>query len=428
MPLAVVTASCRVAEADDGLPPVRIEGYSRTGELLRHRYHLTMSSRLSLVVVSSALVLAALPLFMVGGLAVQIRAELGLTEAALGAAVTAGFVVGALSAPLGGRIADRIGPRTAVYVGGTLSTLSLVGLGVMVDSWAGMALFLSLAGLAVAVTDPGLAILVKESVTEDAHGLAFGLKEASIPAATLLAGAAVPAVALTVGWRWAFAVGLVPLFVVVSLLRKVTLRRSDVSRNPNSNQSTEGSPSRAPTRAIALTAIAAALGTTAASGVGVFLTESAVAMGMSPGAAGVLLAVGSVAGIVTRVGTGLTADRWGGVQFRLIAGMLAVGGVAIALGGSGNNLLLVLGTIGAFTGGWGWTGLYFLSLVKSSPSNPGAVAGIGTAGLGVGNAAGPVLFGLTAQTVSFRAAWLVAGLIAGLASLVMLAARRQMTP
>ena len=386
-----------------------------------------MSTRLSLIVVSSALVLAALPLFMVGGLAVQIRAELGLTEAALGAAVTAGFVVGAISAPLGGRIADRIGPRTAVYVGGTLSALSLVGLGVMADGWAEMTLFLSLAGLAVAVTDPGLAILVKESVSEGVHGLAFGLKEASIPAATLMAGAAVPAIALTVGWRWAFAVGVIPLLVVVALLRKVTLRRSEVSSNPESNQSIEGTPTKAPTRAIALTAIAAALGTTAASGVGVFLTESAVAMGISPGVAGVLLAVGSVAGIVTRVGTGLTADRWGGVQFRLIAAMLAVGAVTIALGGSGNNLLLVLGTIGAFAGGWGWTGLYFLSLVKSSPSSPGAVAGIGTAGLGVGNAAGPILFGLTAQTVSFRAAWLVAGAIAGLASLLMLAARRQMT-
>ncbi len=108
--------------------------------------------------------------------------------------------------------------------------------------------------------------------------------------------------------------------------------------------------------------------------------------------------------------------------------MLAVGAVAIALGGSGNGLLLVLGTIGAFAGGWGWTGLYFLSLVKSSPSNPGAVAGIGTAGLGVGNAAGPVLFGLTAQTISFRAAWVAAGAIAGLASILMLAAKRQMTP
>jgi MFS family permease len=67
-----------------------------------------------MVVVSSSLVLAALPLFMVGGLAVQVKADLGLTEAALGAAVTIGFVVGALSAPIGGRLADRIGPKTSV--------------------------------------------------------------------------------------------------------------------------------------------------------------------------------------------------------------------------------------------------------------------------------------------------------------------------
>lgn len=364
---------------------------------------------------------------MVGGLAVQIRAELGLTEAALGAAVTTGFIVGALSAPFGGRFADRIGPRTAIYIGGSLSAISLVGLGLFVDGWVEMAAFLSLAGLAIAVTDPGLAILVNVSVAEDIHGLAFGLKEASIPAATLVAGAAVPAIALTVGWRWAFAVGLLPLLVVILLLRRGTKQSPDRSESRHADQH-GGEPGRAPSRAIALTAVAAALGTTAASGVGVFLTESAVAMGMSPGAAGVLLATGGVAGIITRVSTGVRADRTGGTQFRLIAGMLAVGAVAIALGGSGNGLLLVLGTIGAFAGGWGWTGLYFLSLVKSSPSNPGAVAGIGTAGLGVGNAAGPVLFGLTAQTISFRAAWVAAGAVAGLASILMLAARRQMTP
>ena len=33
-------------------------------------------------------------------------------------------------------------------------------------------------------------------------GLSFGLKQAAIPLATLLSGAAVPAVALTIGWRW----------------------------------------------------------------------------------------------------------------------------------------------------------------------------------------------------------------------------------
>ena len=36
------------------------------------------------------------------------------------------------------------------------------------------------------------------------QGLSFGVKQAAIPVSTLLAGAAVPVVALTVGWRWAF--------------------------------------------------------------------------------------------------------------------------------------------------------------------------------------------------------------------------------
>lgn len=176
---------------------------------------------------------------------------------------------------------------------------------------------------------------------------------------------------------------------------------------------------------IILTATAAALGTAAASGVGVFVTESGVAMGLSPASAGILLAVGSLAGIITRIGTGVTADRIGGSQFRLIAVMLTIGAATIALGGTGNNALLVVGTIGAFTGGWGWTGIYFLSLVRASPATPGAVSGIGTAGLGVGNAAGPLLFGVIAQSVSFGAAWLSAAVAAGLAAILMEVARRR---
>ena len=38
-------------------------------------------------------------------------------------------------------------------------------------------------------------------------GLSFGIKQAAIPIATLLAGVAVPTVALTVGWRWAYLIG-----------------------------------------------------------------------------------------------------------------------------------------------------------------------------------------------------------------------------
>jgi len=312
----------------------------------------------------------------------------------------------------------------SVYLGCSLCTVVLAGLGLVVDDWGTLVTFLCLGGGAVALTDPGLAILVSRSIPMRRQGLAFGIKEASIPVATLVAGLAVPTIALTVGWRWAFAFGVVPLAAVVLLLPRVA---TGALPEPATPGEIGASQSRVPPRgnALMLAALAAALGTTAASGVGIFLTDSAVAMGMTPGNAGLLLAAGSVAGIVTRVGTGAYADRTGGPQFTLIAAMLAVGALTMALGGIGNTILLVLATIGAFSAGWAWTGIYFLSLVRSYPSRPGAVAGIGTAGLGVGNAAGPILFGLVAGSMSFGAAWFGAALAGGLASALMALARRR---
>lgn len=375
-----------------------------------------------MIVISSALVLVALPFFMVGGLAVQIKDDLGLTEASLGAAVTIGFLSGALTAPFGGRIADHLGPRRAVYIGCVLATASLFSLGLLTTGWATLVAFLSVGGVGIALTDPGLAILVGETIPHRRQGLAFGIKEASIPAATLVAGLAVPTVALTVGWRWAFLIAVFPLGLVLGLLPR--LQTPIDVEDTSAQEPMESSASSPKRRALLLAAVAAALGTTAASGVGIFLTDSAVAMGMAPGNAGLLLAMGSVAGIVTRVAAGGLADRTGGPQFKLIATMLAVGAVTMSLGGTGKTALLILGTLGAFTGGWAWTGIYFLSLVKTFPDRPGAVAGIGTAGLGVGNAAGPVLFGLVAGTWSFGAAWVGAGMVAAMAAVLMASARR----
>lgn len=374
-----------------------------------------------MIVVASGLVLAALPLFMVGGLAVQIKEEFQLTEAALGAGVTIGFGVGALTAPFGGRLADRIGPKTSLYLGSTLSVAAMLGLGMLTTGWGSLVGFLCLAGAAVAIIDPALAILVDRAIPLARQGLAFGIKEASIPAATLAAGIAVPVIALTVGWRWAFAVGLIPWVVFM-----VLLPRLDAQPRANRPAEIDAEGVRitgSKRRALLLASAAAAMGTAAASGVGIFLTDSAVAMGLSPANAGILLAIGSVAGIIARVGTGVMADRTGGPQFKLIAIMLSIGAVTMALGGTGNNLLLVLGTIGAFTGGWAWTGIFFLSLVKTNPDRPGAVAGIGTAGLGVGNASGPLLFGVVAQSFGYGMAWLGAAMIAAVAAVLMALAR-----
>lgn len=353
---------------------------------------------LGLTAVAAALALAALPTFMVGGLAVQIRADIGLSETQLGAAVTLGFLVSALIGPAGGRLSDRLGARRSVLTGCLVSSLAMAGIGLSAEGFWSLALALMVAGAALALIDPGLAILITSVAPPGRQGLAFGIKEASIPAATLAAGIAVPAVALSHGWRWAFLVGLVPLVAVLAIVPQIRIDRN----RPGKAVEPVSTP---PRHGLLVVAGATAAASTAASGVSVFLTESAVAMGNSPETAGVLLAVGSIAGIASRMGAGAFADRHDGPQLSLIAVMLAVGAGCMAVVAIAGSALLVLGTVGAFAAGWGWSGILFLSLVRLTPATPGAAAGIGLAGLAIGNAVGPLAFGAVAQYSSFGLAW-----------------------
>ena len=388
----------------------------------RHATATSGQAAARLTTVSLGLVVAALPSFLVGGLAVQMRDDLGFSETALGAAVTAAFVAGAVAAPVVGPLTDRLGAKASVALGTTLSGISLVGIATIARSWATLVAFLVVAGVGIAFTDPGLAVLVTRAVPPQRHGFAFGLKEASIPIATLASGLAVPAIALTVGWRWAFGLGLLPLAALVALLARVRIARA---AHPDTAGSAGATPTGPPRRVVAVLAGAAALGSAAASGVAVFLTESGVAMGLSPAGAGYLLAAGSLAGVVTRLGTGLWADRRGGRQLGLMSWMLIGGGMCMGVGAIGTPATVVVGAVGAFAGGWGWSGLLFLSLVRSAPGAPGAVAGIGMAGLAIGNAVGPLGFGVVAQTWSFGVAWLTAAGASALGAVVVRTVRHR---
>ncbi len=390
------------------------------------------------ITVGIGLVVPALPAFMVGALGTQVRAELDLTESALGLIVAVLFVVSALAGPLTGRLADRLGDRFAVAAGTMLSFLALMGIGLAARRWSDLVLLMICGGIGVALVDPGLARMVAGRVPERLRGLVFGVKEASIPLATMVAGFAVPLVAVTVGWRWAVTVAVVPFVAVMALLfgRRSPRPRADgpaAVPAPGPGPAPDPAPALAhapdtPTTSrrsqalppgVVLLAVGAALGTAAATGVSVFLTQTAVVTGLTVGQGGVLLGVASIIGVVTRIGTGVLAGRRPSAELRLMPWMLAVGAVTMVLAATGTPLGLVVGSFGTFGGGWGWTALFFLALVRSAPARPGAVAGVGLSGLGVGNATGPIVFGLIAQTASFQAAWLFAALAATLAAVAM---------
>lgn len=412
----------------------------------------------AIVTVGTGLVLAALPVFLVGGLAVQIRRDLQFGGAALGAAVSGAFLFGAVTAPLVGRLVDRLGARIAILLGAACSVASASALALLADGWSSIALSLAVAGVGFSFMDPGLAVLVTRTVPRHRQGLAFGIKEAAVPGATLVAGLAIPAIVVTFGWRWAFALVALPAGALLVLLGGPSSRRDRrLDRQPRSTGmvgdresvaagrapdggrpvpastagSARGSPRTPPSPPRALLvaiAVSAALGSAAGSGISVFLTESATAIGLGESAAGLLLAGGSVAGIVARVGAGLRADRRPASHLGLMAAMLAIGAATMLVGAAGTVPTLVVGTVGAFAGGWGWSGLLFLSLVRLSPAAPAAATGIGLSGLAVGNAVGPLGFGVIAQEVSYAMAWVTAAALAAVAAVILVTVDRRPAP
>lgn len=369
---------------------------------------------------SLALVVAALPVFLLGAVSFAVRADLGFSETGLGLAITISFLVAAVAATRTGRLVDRLGARRALLLGSAISAVALL-LIATATGWPQLAAGMALAGLGIATSEPGIATSLSRLVPPGRQGLAFGVKEAAIPGATLLAGIAVPAIALTVGWRWAFAGGLllVPALWVAlpSALRTLRPASPRVAEAPGSADTGTGNGGSTGTdagtrRGLVVVAVGAGLGIAPVTAMGTFLVETTVAVGARPGVAGGLLVLGSVAGITGRVLVGWWSDRSGRPPLTTMVAMVTAGVLAMgllagsgALAGPAAMVCLVLGTLLGFGVGWAWTGLLFLSAVRAAPAAPGMATGIALSGLSVGGALGPLGFGLLVEATSYPTAW-----------------------
>src|SRR5215217_7337314 len=263
------------------------------------------SNRRPILLAVAVATVGVLPAFLTGGLAVQIRDELEFGSAALGLAVAAFFASSSLASAVMGRLVERIGAHRGMRLAALGSAASLLGVALLAASWAGLVACLVLGGLANAASHPATNLSLAREVPAGRQGLSFGVKQAAIPVATLLAGLAVPTIAVTLGWRWAFAGG-AALALAVALLvpagaPKSIVRQTRVTREKDAR-----------TGPLFLLALGIGLGSTAATPLGAFLVESSVAAGLRVETAGLLLAAGSAASIVVRVVFGRLADGMSG--------------------------------------------------------------------------------------------------------------------
>ena len=356
-----------------------------------------------------------LPGFLVGALALQIRADLDVSVAAVAFGVTVFFAAGAMGAGPGGRLAERVGALRAMRGCLLITAASLVAAAALAQSLLVLLVLLAVAGVSNAITQPAINLFMADEVPRERQGLAFGIKQSAIPLAVLASGLALPLVALPFGWRPTF-VG----FAAVALIIAAVVGRS--ARTFSAAQPRPRAPR--PTRALVVTAVGAALGSAGPNSLGAYLVASAVDVGIDEGAAGVLAAVGSGISLVTRVALGERADRRHDYGFAAVIALLVTGSLGFVLLASDSASLFVAGTVVAFAIGWGWPGLFNLAVVDHNRDAPAAATGVTQTGIYLGAAGGPALFGLVSTELGYSAAWVISGGLCLLAAVAFAYAQR----
>lgn len=380
----------------------------------RRRVDTSASSRAVLASVAWVTTACVLPSFLLGAMAVQMRRDLRFDELGVGTAFSTFFAAASLASAPSGRLAERIGPGRSLRIAAACTAVTCLTIAGLSRSLPTLLVPMVFAGVANALGQPAGNLLIARSLPRRRQGLSFAIKQSAIPAATLLAGLAVPTFALTLGWRWAY-VGAAVFACTAAFL--VPERAAGAEASPPPTRAGRDGPvvdapgEDVPLRIMVRLTVGISLGASAATMLGSFLVIAAVESGMSERRASLILVVGSVLGIVVRLTAGVLADRRDGRHLVVVAQMLGVGALTFLALATGSPVAYAVAGPLAFCTAWAWPGLFILAVVRSNPVRPGAATGIAQTGTSLGAVTGPILFGAVASTWSTQVAWLGSGLL-----------------
>ncbi|MEV3935453.1 MFS transporter [Glycomyces sp. NPDC049804] len=343
-------------------------------------------------------VAAVLPVFLFGGLAVQITGELGMGVSAIGWISGIYFAVTAATTVPSGRLVDRFGALVTARTAIGMSAAGLLGVAAFAHDPVMLTVFMVLCAPANGLGQLASNTVLSEWAPAGRRGLCFGAKQASVPLCTMLGGLSVPVVALTLGWRWAFVIG--AALVLLALVPLAGLGRPAVRPRNRGARSFDAR--------LLLFAVATFLGALAATPIGSFATTFTVDIGGSESYAGLVLMIGGIAGVVGRTGFGALADVRKGGEFTVIALMLAAGAAGVATYLLELPWLLPVGTAAAYGLGWAWPGLMNHAVVQRYADAPALATSVTQTGIFLGGAIGPIGFGLVVDHAGWGVGWTAA--------------------
>lgn len=335
--------------------------------------------------------------------------DFGLARWQLGLLVTGLATIGAVTSPTIGRVADRIGGRTAMQATFGLSALVLAA--IAASPVYGVLLVAALsAGLAQAAANPATNKLIALHTPAGGQGTVTGIKQSGVQIGVLLGGWLLPLGAATIGWRQTLLIAAIA--PVVGLVAAFAVIPDDPPDTDHGAADGTWSPLRSPFLVrLALYGLLVGAGWSA---VFTYLPDYAQnALGWSPAVAGLLVSIAGLFGAIGRIGWSTLADRRLGpaVTLMVLAG-IAVVAVAVAMSAPSVPALawVAAALFGASSGSWNSVGMF--AIVDRLPSHAsGTGSGMVMFGFLIGLAVGAPPFGWSVDVTGAYTTGLVGALV-----------------
>jgi MFS family permease len=295
-----------------------------------------------------------------------------------------------------------MGVRGAMVAAGVSTAACGLGIALAAHSAVVLIALLMIGGIGNALAGPGASAILRVNIATNRHGLAFGAQQAGAPMGSLLAGVALPLVAIPFGWRWVY-VALAVLAIGSALA---------VPPIPGHAAGRTSRIPRAHAKPIWVLAFAATCASAAAVGVVGFTVTFAVHSGISQSGAGWLLASLSLVAVICRVALGNANDRRQSSSLRFVVPMLILACIGYLLLIPGRPVPVVVGSLIAGALGWSWPGPLTHAVVRLSPDEAASAVGVMMSGLFLGAVLGPLLVGLFAHGHGFTIAWILCAILA----------------
>lgn len=350
-----------------------------------------------------ALVVA--PLFGVAVAAPEIAAELGTQPSRIGVFTGIAFATSVVSTVIGGNAAAYFGGFRVSQACLVFSALAMAF--AVVDGWWSLAVAALLLGLSLGPETPASSHLLSRIVPAHRRARLFSIRQTGNQIGGILASLVVPAVAIAAGWRASLALLAVAcaIYAVVLEIPRRALRHIDVPARiarPTVANSLRLVLHNAALRRLAITAFSFCGMQACLNG---FLVSYMVErLSMELVAAGILLSVAQIGGLIGRLGWGFVADRIGAAVPVLLGLGVAMSVAAVATASFTSTWPLALLYAVSFVFGLtasGWNGIFLAEVARAAPDArvaevTGGVQVIAYSGLVIA----PLIFSALAETAA----------------------------